>query len=101
MTSGGPVRGLRPGPVGETGRGHRQPAGQPGLRTVTVGVISALHRQLPDVASSGNRNSEALADVLQTDATINPGNSGGPLGDGNGRVVGMNRRAGSNATGIG
>jgi len=87
--------------VGEPVVAIGSPLGSQGFGTVTVGVISALHRQLPDVASSGNRNSEALADVLQTDAPINPGNSGGPLGDGNGRVVGMNTAGSSSGTGIG
>jgi 2-alkenal reductase len=49
--------------------------------TVTAGVISALHRQLP--------NSE-MDDMLQTDAAINHGNSGGPLLDLSGQVVGVN-----------
>ena len=87
--------------VGEPVVAIGSPLGSQGFGTVTVGVISALHRELPDVGSSGSRNSEALADVLQTDAPINPGNSGGPLGDGNGRVVGMNTAGSSNATGIG
>jgi S1-C subfamily serine protease len=87
--------------VGEPVVAIGSPLGSQGVGTVTVGVISALHRELPDVGASGSRNSEALADVLQTDAPINPGNSGGPLGDGNGRVVGMNTAGSSNATGIG
>ncbi|HXK10054.1 MAG TPA: trypsin-like peptidase domain-containing protein [Vicinamibacteria bacterium] len=49
--------------------------------TVTMGVVSAVTRQLgPD---------ETLA-YIQTDAPINPGNSGGPLVDSNGEVVGLN-----------
>ncbi|MEZ4573995.1 MAG: trypsin-like peptidase domain-containing protein [Vampirovibrionales bacterium] len=39
--------------------------------TVTLGIISALSRQVPDI----NNNVE----FIQTDAAINPGNSGGPL----------------------
>jgi len=77
------------------------PQGSSGFDTVTVGVISALHRQLSDVGGSGAAQPENLDDVLQTDAAINPGNSGGPLGDGNGRVVGMNTAGSTNATGIG
>lgn len=53
--------------------------------TVTVGVVSALHRQLP--APGGERG---YLDMIQTDAAINPGNSGGPLCDLNGRVIGIN-----------
>jgi serine protease Do len=54
--------------------------------TVTVGVISALNR---DVKSSAE--SEAVfRNMIQTDAAINPGNSGGPLVSSNGRVIGIN-----------
>jgi len=53
--------------------------------TVTVGVISALHRRLP--AAGGERG---YLDMIQTDAAINPGNSGGPLCDLNGKVIGIN-----------
>ena len=49
--------------------------------TVTMGVVSAVGRQLePD---------DPLA-YIQTDAPINPGSSGGPLVDAAGRVVGIN-----------
>jgi serine protease Do len=77
------------------------PLGSQGFGTVTVGVVSALHRTLSNVTGGDSRSSEALADVLQSDAPINPGNSGGPLGDGNGHVVGMNTANSSNAAGIG
>jgi S1-C subfamily serine protease len=54
--------------------------------TVTVGVISALNR---DVKSSSE--SEAIfRNMIQTDAAINPGNSGGPLVSSNGQVIGIN-----------
>jgi S1-C subfamily serine protease len=86
--------------VGEPVVAIGSPLGSQGVGTVTVGVISALHRELEAGVGPG-RNSEALADVLQTDAPINPGNSGGPLGDGNGRVLGMNTAGSTNATGIG
>jgi serine protease Do len=77
------------------------PQGSSGFDTVTVGIISALHRQLSGVGGSGGTQPENLNDVLQTDAAINPGNSGGPLADGNGHVVGMNTAGSTNETGIG
>ena len=55
--------------------------------TVTVGVISALHRSLPVTGQSVERS---YLDLIQTDAAINIGNSGGPLCDLNGKVVGIN-----------
>ncbi|MEJ2746190.1 MAG: trypsin-like peptidase domain-containing protein, partial [bacterium] len=54
--------------------------------TMTVGVISAVHRRL-DGASVGGRY---YGDLIQTDAAINPGNSGGPLINLNGEVIGIN-----------
>ncbi len=51
-------------------------------RSVSLGVVSALHRDLP----TGLGVLEAL---VQTDASVNPGNSGGPLLDAEGRVVGI------------
>ena len=53
--------------------------------TVTVGVVSALHRRIP--TPDGERG---YPDMIQTDAAINPGNSGGPLCDFDGRVIGIN-----------
>jgi serine protease Do len=54
--------------------------------SVTVGVISALHR---DVKSSEGVVA-VYKDMIQTDAAINPGNSGGPLIDALGEVIGVN-----------
>ena len=54
--------------------------------TVTVGVISALHRSLGRALSSDRDYN----DLIQTDAAINPGNSGGPLVNLKGEIVGMN-----------
>jgi serine protease Do len=49
--------------------------------TVTMGVVSAVGRQLePD---------DPMV-YIQTDAPINPGSSGGPLVDAHGRIVGIN-----------
>ena len=53
--------------------------------TVTSGIISGLHRQIPGSASAG----APLVDLIQTDAPISPGNSGGALIDGRGHVVGV------------
>ena len=54
--------------------------------TLTVGVISALNRQLPRTS----RADRDYADLIQTDAAINPGNSGGPLLNLQGEVIGIN-----------
>lgn len=55
--------------------------------TVTNGIVSALHRAVPEDGSDPNA---AVLDAVQTDAAINPGNSGGPLVDAAGAVVGIN-----------
>lgn len=54
-------------------------------QTVTVGVISAVERQIPKPDASGY-----YSNLIQTDAAINPGNSGGPLLNIHGKVVGIN-----------
>jgi S1-C subfamily serine protease len=58
--------------------------------TLTVGVVSALGREIPSLARG-----RSILDVIQTDAAINPGNSGGPLLDSRGRIVGMNTQIAS------
>ena len=52
-------------------------------KTVTQGIISALHRR-------GIMDPASYEDFLQTDAPINPGNSGGPLLNLYGEVIGVN-----------
>ncbi|MGH9009068.1 MAG: S1C family serine protease [Acidimicrobiia bacterium] len=54
--------------------------------TVTAGIISGLQRSIPGSAP----RTQALIDLIQTDAAISPGNSGGALVDGDGKVVGIN-----------
>jgi putative serine protease PepD len=84
--------------VGEGVIAIGSPLGDQG--SVTVGVISALHRTITASGEAGS-SSETLEDVLQTDASINPGNSGGPLADTAGSVVGVNVATAGNATNIG
>ena len=54
--------------------------------TVTVGVISANHRDIKQEEDS----QQIFNDMIQTDAAINPGNSGGPLVNTRGQVIGIN-----------
>jgi putative serine protease PepD len=56
-------------------------------KTVTSGIVSALHRSNLIEGSSGVT---AYTDLIQTDAAINPGNSGGALVSLDGSVVGVN-----------
>lgn len=56
-------------------------AGAKNLPTVSLGVVSAVHRF-----------QGGYGDAIQTDAPINPGNSGGPLINFKGEVIGINGR---------
>ena len=49
--------------------------------SVTVGVVSAKGRSLPD---------DSFVPFIQTDVAVNPGNSGGPLFNSRGEVVAIN-----------
>jgi serine protease Do len=53
--------------------------------TVTVGVISALNRDIKQ-----QQNGQTFLGMIQTDASINPGNSGGPLINSDGEIIGIN-----------
>jgi S1-C subfamily serine protease len=53
--------------------------------TVTAGIISGLHREIPGSA----QQTQSLVDLIQTDAAISPGNSGGAVVNANGHVVGI------------
>lgn len=67
--------------------------------SATKGIVSGLSRNL--VASNNAGSSEALDNVIQTDAQINPGNSGGPLIDLTGKVIGVNVATESSGAAIG
>ncbi|MFN7733902.1 MAG: trypsin-like peptidase domain-containing protein [Pirellula sp.] len=63
--------------------------------TVTQGIISALHRNIPVNGTQEYKN------LIQTNADINPGNSGGPLLNLDGEVIGINVAVRVGAQGIG
>lgn len=63
--------------------------------TVTEGIISALHRDIPV------NGVQDYPDLIQTDASINPGNSGGPLLNAEGIMIGINAAVRMGAQGIG
>jgi S1-C subfamily serine protease len=69
--------------VGQDAIAIGSPLGLTGGPSVTVGVISALHR------SVRTRTGQSLMDMLQTDAPIAPGSSGGALLDAYGKVIGI------------
>ncbi|QDS94912.1 Putative serine protease HtrA [Roseimaritima multifibrata] len=52
--------------------------------TLTQGIISALHRDVPV------NETQSYRDLIQTSAGINPGNSGGPLLNIEGKMIGIN-----------
>jgi serine protease Do len=64
-------------------------------QTVTVGVVSALNREV--------QLTDKALQLIQTDAAINPGNSGGALVNAKGEVVGINvlKFASSDVEGMG
>lgn len=52
--------------------------------TVTAGIVSALHRNVP----AAKESPKGITDLIQTEAPISPGNSGGAVVNGNGEVIG-------------
>jgi len=76
--------------------------GQPfGLgHTVTVGVISGLHRDHDDLGRPPGLDPQGIWSFIQTDASINIGNSGGPLVDADGLVVGIATAVRSDGQGL-
>lgn len=66
--------------VGESVIAIGNPAGTELAGSVTLGIVSAVNRQIPSAHTS----------LIQTDAAINPGNSGGPLVNEYGQVIGIN-----------
>jgi serine protease Do len=73
-------------PFGGTRFGGRFDPAQRWEPTVTVGVISATHRQIPS-----DNVGRPFRDLIQTDASINLGNSGGPLVNVKAEVIGINQ----------
>ena len=80
--------------VGQTAVAIGSPLGLSGGPSVTVGVISAVHRNISPLGSS-----HTLFDMVQTDAPVSPGSSGGALLDGDGGVIGITTAVTSNEGG--
>lgn len=72
------------------------PYGQ--THTVTRGIISGVHRNVPVQDPDGVKQ---MRDLIQTDAAINSGNSGGPLLNINGELIGINSAMNVQAQNIG
>jgi putative serine protease PepD len=69
--------------VGNQALAIGSPLGLAGGPSLSVGVVSALGRQVE------SREGPPLLDMIQTDAPIAPGSSGGALCDANGSVIGI------------
>lgn len=65
--------------------------------SVTVGVISAIHRDF----RPNPQEPHVYLNMIQTDAAINQGNSGGPLVNSAGKVIGINTFIVTGDTGTG
>jgi S1-C subfamily serine protease len=59
-----------------------------GDSSITVGVVSALGRQMTH-RISGDSQVQYYGNLIETSAAINPGNSGGPLFNVDGEVIGI------------
>jgi len=70
--------------VGQRAVAIGSPSGASGTPSVTVGVVSGLHREV-----RSRTDNRLLFDMVQTDAPIAPGSSGGALLDDVGSVVGI------------
>ena len=81
--------------IGQTAIAIGSPFGLAGGPSVTVGVVSGLHREIRPRGSS-----RALFDLIQTDATISPGSSGGALLDADGAVIGITTAVASTGPGV-
>lgn len=68
--------------------------------TLTTGIISALGRTIVESDKSG-KQTQQIADTIQTTTPINAGNSGGPLLNYAGQVVGITTAGISNSEGLG
>jgi serine protease Do len=79
--------------VGQLAVAIGSPLGLAGGPSVTVGVVSALGREVD--AGTG----PALLDMIQTDAPIAPGSSGGALVDQRGDVIGITTAVAVNGSG--
>lgn len=81
--------------VGEPAIAIGNPLGKELLGSVTVGIISAVNREIAV--------SDKTMAYIQTDAAINPGNSGGALVNSKGQVIGINtaKIGGSGVEGLG
>ena len=83
--------------VGETAFAIGSPLALSFSNTVTNGIVSAVHRQIPmDVDGDGTVDWNQT--VIQTDAAINPGNSGGALINNEGKLIGINESKIAKAT---
>ncbi|MDE1970067.1 MAG: trypsin-like peptidase domain-containing protein [Patescibacteria group bacterium] len=58
--------------------------------TVSSGIVSGIARHIPAQIEPGEKPTEELRGLIQTDTAINPGNSGGPLLNIFGEVMGIN-----------